>query len=284
MPVRIFRQEHGHFVERTANVGLSDTQGWWTSVTAADLDGDGRQDLVLGNLGLNSYIRASPKQPARLYVGDFFGNGTIEQILTFYKDSVSYPMAGRDEIIRLMPQLRSKYPSYAAFGASRIEDILPASELRNARILEAKLFSSVVALSTGRGTFALHALPTEAQFAPIYTSVIEDFDGDGRVDILSAGNFFGASPVEGRYDASYGLLLRGTGAGRFASVDMSESMLSIDGQVRHLRSIRGANGERLIAVARNNDGVQILRVDNGAERREVPESAKSQRARSPRER
>src|SRR5439155_673883 len=84
-------------------------------VVAGDVNGDGREDLVLGNLGLNSYLRASPAEPARLYVGDFGHNGTREQILTFYKHGVSYPLAGRDELVRLLPQLRSRYPSYAAF-------------------------------------------------------------------------------------------------------------------------------------------------------------------------
>src|SRR3989449_4543848 len=60
MPVRVFRQEHGRLVDRTAEAGLSGTEGWWNTVAAVDLNGDGRKDLVLGNLGLNSYLRASP--------------------------------------------------------------------------------------------------------------------------------------------------------------------------------------------------------------------------------
>src|SRR5574341_1324940 len=85
MPVRLFRQEGGRFVDRTAEAGLAGSEGWWNTVTAVDVNRDGRKDLVLGNLGLNSYIRASPIEPARLYVSDFFENGSLEQILTFYK-------------------------------------------------------------------------------------------------------------------------------------------------------------------------------------------------------
>jgi hypothetical protein len=259
MPVRVFRQENGRFVDRTTETGLSGTNGWWNHVTAVDLNEDGRQDLVLGNLGLNSYIRASRTEPARLYLRDFFGNGTLEQILTFYKHGVSYPLAGRDELVHMMPQLRSRYPSYASFGASRIEDILPASELRQANVLEAREFASAVALNRGNGSFDFRPLPIEAQFAPVYASLAEDFDSDGHTDLLVAGNFYGVTPLEGRYDASYGLLLRGDGAGHFEAVDLESSNLLIEGQVRHMALLRRANGERLILVARNDDWLQILR-------------------------
>lgn len=260
MPVRAFRQENGRFVDRTAQAGLSDTNGWWNSVTAVDLNGDGRTDLVLGNLGLNSYIRASRSEPARLYVHDFGQNGTPEQILTFYKNGVSYPLAGRDELVYLVTSLRSRYPSYASFGASRVEDIFSRSELGQARVLEAYRFASSVAVNNGNGTFTLRALPTEAQFAPVYASLADDFDGDGRVDLLLAGNFYGVTPVRGRYDASYGQLLRGSGDGTFVPVDMEESGLVIDGQVRDMKLLRHAGGRRgLIAIARNNDRLQILR-------------------------
>ena len=119
-------------MDRTAEAGFSGTNGWWNSVTVVNLRGNGRPDLILGNLGLNSYIRASPEEPARLYIHDFSHNGALEQILTFYKNGVSYPLADRDELLRAIPQLRSRYVSYADFGASRIQDIFPASELRQA--------------------------------------------------------------------------------------------------------------------------------------------------------
>ncbi len=265
MPVRVFHNENGKLVDRTKEAGLSGTNGWWNSVQAVDLRGNGRQDLVLGNLGLNSYLRATAKEPARLYINDFShsGGGNIEQILTFYKNGVSYPVAGRDELVKKIPLLLSKYPSYKSFGASRIEDIFPAADLKQTRVREAYMFASAVALNNGDGTFTVQPLPIEAQFAPIYASLAGDFDGDGKTDLLVGGNFYGVTPMLGRYDASYGLMLRGDGKGGFTPVDMEQSNLVIDGEVRDIKSLRGANGERLIVVARNNDKVIVLRQAGG---------------------
>ena len=261
MPVRVFHQENGKLVDRTKEAGLAGTNGWWNSVEAVDLRGNGRQDLVLGNLGLNSYLRASAKEPVRLYVGDFSrtGGGNVEQILTSYRNGVSYPIAGRDELLKKIPSLRAKFPSYKDFGAARIEDIFPAADLRDAQVREADTFASAIAVNNGDGTFTLGPLPIEAQFAPIYASVAGDFDGDGKTDLIVGGNLYGVMPTIGRYDASYGLLLAGDGRGGFTAVDMARSGLVIEGQVRDIRVLRGAAGQRLIVVARNNDGVVVFR-------------------------
>jgi len=224
MPVRVFHQENGKFVDRTREAGLSGTNGWWNTVQAVDLRGSGRQDLVLGNLGLNSYLQASRTEPTRLYVNDFSHSGgdNVEQILTTYKNGVSYPIAGRDELLQKFPALKNKFPTYGDFGASRIEDIFSAADIGQAQVREAYTFASAVALDNGNGTFTLQPLPVEAQFAPIYAIVAGDFDGDGKTDLLVGGNFYGVIPALGRYDASYGLMLRGDGAGQFAAVAAAE--------------------------------------------------------------
>jgi hypothetical protein len=257
--VRVLRQQDGRFVDVTAEAGLGETHGWWNTVAAVDLRGNGRMDLVLGNLGRNSYIRASADEPARLHISDFARTGGRQQILTFYKAGVCYPIAGRDDLVKLMPRLRSRYVSYADYGASRLEDIFDASELKSAQVLEAKEFSSVVALNNGDGTFSVAPLPVEAQFAPIRTVLADDFDGDGRTDLLVAGNFHGVTPMRGRYDASYGLLLRGDARGGLSAVDLETSGLVIEGEVRAMQLLRGANGARQVVVALNDAGLRMLR-------------------------
>ena len=281
MPVRLFRQRARDgssgaplFEDATAAAGLAGTEGWWNSVEAADLNADGRPDLVIGNLGLNSYIKATPGEPARLYVHDFGGTGALKQILTFYKDGVSYPIATRDEIVRQVPSLRGKFPSHASYGASRVEDIFPAAELKAAAVLEARTFATSVALNRGDGTFAMRPLPAEAQFAPVYASLARDFDGDGRTDLLLGGNFSGVTPLRGRYDASYGLLLRGDGAGGFTAVDMTASGVAVPGEIRALELLRTRRGPS-VAAARNDDTLVLLTPA-------VPASATSSLQRGPR--
>ena len=126
-------------------------------------------------------------------------------------------------------------------------------------LLESHTFASAVALNRGNGHFELRSLPIEAQFAPIYATVVGDIDGDGHPDLIVAGNLYGVAPVDGRYDASYGLLLHGDGNGNFAAVDMDRSGLEIDGQARHMVMLKRATGETLILVARNNDRLQVIR-------------------------
>jgi enediyne biosynthesis protein E4 len=258
-PIRVLRQEGGRFIDRTTESGLAGSSGWWSSLTVADVDADGLQDLVLGNLGRNAYVTATDSQPARLFVHDFGGNGTIEQVLTFYKHGVSYPLPGRDDLVKLIPALRPRFPTYASFGASRIEEIFAPDELRAATVLEARRLTSTIALARPGGTFLLQELPLVAQFAPIRAALVTDVDGDGTPDVLVAGNQYGVPTMLGRYDASHGVLLRGIGAGRTVAVTPDRLGVRLDGQVRQLALVRtGPSTPPLIAVARNDAPLSLL--------------------------
>ncbi|ARA92824.1 hypothetical protein AWN76_006360 [Rhodothermaceae bacterium RA] len=263
MPVRVFAQRAGRFVDATAERGLAGTEGWWNTVLPYDLDGDGDEDLVLGNLGLNSYVTASPEEPARLYVHDFDGNGSLDQILTVYRHGVSYPIATRDQLLKQIQPLRKAFPTYTAFGARQVTDLFPAARLDSAVVREARTMASAVAWNEGVQGFSLQALPMEAQFAPVQAALAADVDGDAHTDLLLAGNFYGVGPMRGRYDASYGQLLRGDGRGGFEAVPPYRANLWLHGDVRDLAMLRRPDGSRLLVVARNDDGLQLVRLRAG---------------------
>ena len=205
-------------------------------------------------------LTASRQQPARLYVGHFTHDRSVQPILTAYKNGVSYPVAGRDELTEAIPALRGRFPSYAAFGGSQIENLFPRSDVAQATVLETYDFASSVAINNGNGTFTVRPLPPEAQIAPVKAVLAGDFDGDGRTDLLLAGNELGVPPVFGPYDASYGLLLLGKADSGFEPIELPQDGLVLDGQVRHIKALRQAGGARLIVVARNDGKLQVLRI------------------------
>ena len=259
MPLRLFLQQDGQFVERTAEAGLGGTEGWWNTILAEDMDGDGDVDFVAGNLGQNAYLRADAEHPVRLYGSDFDANGQPDQVLTLYKNGNEYLFASLHELLLQFPTLAARYPTYAAFRGSRPEDLFGKEALANAEVKAAYTFDTVYGKNDGDGTFTLHPLPRQAQLAPVHALLAEDFDGDGNKDLILAGNFDGVPPRRGRYDAGYGWLLRGDGRGGFEAVEPSVSNLWLEGQIRALRWMQRADGSRLIVAARNDAALQIVR-------------------------
>lgn len=257
MAPRIWINRGGRLEEGANSTGLEGASGWWNSVRTADVNGDGAPDLVLGNAGTNGFLKASSAEPVRMYVHDFTGTGSTKQILTRYVGGVAYPLAGRDELVKLMPAIRGKYPSFASFGASRLEDLFEATDVAKAEVKTAATFESVVALNDGKGHFSLRPLPVEAQTSMIFASLVHDMNGDGHPDLLLAGNQYGVPPVLGRYDASRGALLLGDGTGAFRAAPANES-LPIDGQVRALSLVRRPGKPPWLAVARNGASLQLL--------------------------
>jgi len=264
MPIRVFVQQDGRFEDQTATAGFGAMNGWWNAVHATDLDGDGDTDLVAGNLGLNSLLKATPRQPVRLYRTDADGNDQRESILIYVNDGASYPFYGRDLLAQQIDGLTTRFPTYESFGDSQIDDLMPADRLDDATVRTAHTFAHVWAENQGDGTFALHNLPARAQMAPLYGLLADDIDGDGHRDLVAGGNYHDVRPEQGRYDASYGHWLRGTGDS-LTAVPPAESNLYLNGEVRALRMLRGADGTRFLIAARNNDQLQILRVQMDGE-------------------
>jgi hypothetical protein len=250
MPIQVFLNTEGK-LGRTEMPGLARSNGWWNRLEAADLDGDGDTDLVAGNHGLNSRFHASAAQPVRMYVSDFDRNGSIEQIVTRYFDTASYPLVLRHDLVRQMPYLKKKYLKYEAYKTQRIQDIFTPDELARAIILEAYQLSTCLLINDGRGNFSLKELPVQAQLSPVYGIEVFDFDGDSHADILLGGNLYRAKPEVGRYDASYGTFLKGDGTGNFRFLPPEQSGFLLDGEVRDIITVPYPKG-LCVLVARNN--------------------------------
>ncbi len=262
MPVLIFRNEskqgQNRFTNITEAAGLAGARGWWHCLIAGDFDGDGRTDLLAGNHGLNSRFRATPEHPVVMHVNDFDQNGTVEQIISVFDGQGTYPLVLRHNLVMQLPSLKKQYLKYENFAEQTIEDYFTPEQLSRSVVQKAEWMATSVLYNRGDGVFDLQALPAEAQFAPVYAALAKDVTGDGRIDLLLGGNLYGAKPEVGRYDASYGLLLEGTPGRGFRPLSPLASGLSLEGEVRGFAPIRIA-GENAILVARNNQGVRVLR-------------------------
>lgn len=250
MPLTVYIQsETGALENQTARYGLEGTNGWWNTLHATDIDGDGDMDVLAGNLGLNSRLRASAETPVSLFAGDLDSNGSLDHILTYYNGGKQHPLASRDELVRQVPALKRKYLRYEDYATVRLEDILDPDDSSLIR-KHAYLFASVCLINTG-DRFEVVPLPTEIQMFPVFAFASTDIDGDGAIDVLAVGNLSAVQPEFARYDAGYGALLFGDGTGRF--IGSEHSGFIVRGEGRDISLVRQADGTDLILVTRNDD-------------------------------
>ncbi len=234
---------------------LTDKKGWWNFILPVDLDNDGDIDLVAGNLGLNSRLKASPKEPVRIYYYDFDGNGKKEQLLTYYLDGRELPFAGKEELEQQMPGLKKNFLYAEDFAKATLKDIFPEEKLRKADTLSADYFSNAILINQGDLHFTVQPMPWEAQLSPYKDAVVVDANGDNLPDILLVGNYYENNIQIGRYDADFGTILLNRGGGKFTAGILNGLVLK--GQARHISPIK-ISGREAYIIVNNNDSTRVI--------------------------
>lgn len=256
MRIEVFLNFNGALQQATDAYGLEHTQGWWNTIAAHDIDGDGDQDFVAGNLGLNYKFHASPNVPLKVHCKDFDENGTYDIVLAKQVQATYYPVRGRTCSSVQMPFIEEKYPTFNAFADADIQEIYGEDQLTDALTYEAQLFESVYLLNQGSHFEIVH-LPVEAQIFPVRDIVFSDLDKDGHTDIILAGNKFDAEVETTRADAGKGLVIKGKGNGKFQPLSLTESGFYAPNDVRNLAKIKLINGSGIL-VTNNNEGMQLF--------------------------
>lgn len=257
MKVCVLMNNKGMFSDVTRRAGMDETSGWWNCIYPSDIDMDGDMDLIAGNLGLNSILKASTEEPVEMYLNDFDDNGTLDHVICSYQDGTSYPMASLDELSSQISDLKQKYPGYSDFGGKTARDIFGSKALKRSILKSAVLFESCIFLNGGDGTFEIKKLPVMAQFSPVRSILADDINRDGNIDIILIGNDYTAKPSMGRYDASYGWCLMGDPATGFSALMPDESGFKVSGDARRILSLE-VNGKKYLAAVVNDGELQTL--------------------------
>jgi hypothetical protein len=256
MPLYFLKNKEGVFEQTT----LEGTSGWWLGLSGADFDQDGDVDLVAGNLGLNARYPAQSENTVELFADDFDKNGSYDIVFSYFQNGNQYPLRGRDCFVAQNPAIALKFPSYASFAAATVEDIYTKKAIRNALHVQAKNFASCYLQNLGNGRFEIYNLPNESQLSPLHDILIQDFDGDGNLDILAAGNMYNVEVVTPRFDGGVGILLTGDGKGSFEALPARESGFFAPGDVKSLGMLtQCSNEEKLILVGNNNGALQVFK-------------------------
>ncbi|WP_031525813.1 VCBS repeat-containing protein [Dyadobacter crusticola] len=267
MPLTFLKNENGKL--RRIESGLENKKGWWGSLIAGDFDNDGDMDYIGGNLGANTLSRATDERPVHVYAKDFNNDGYFDAIPTiFYKaEDQSYkefPYNTRDDLGKQIIQVRQRFQEYSKFAQASLTDILKPEEMKDALHLTANWMKSSYIENLGNGKFSIRELPLQAQFAPIFGMIADDFDQDGNLDLLVSGNDYGSEVSVGRYDAFYGLVLRGNGNGTFQPLSHTKSGYLTKGNAKATVRIPTSGGNWLTATSQNRDSIRFHKSSHSA--------------------
>ncbi len=259
MPIKFYKNNSGVFKEVSQELLPGHTTGWWFSIEKGDFDNDGDLDLLVGNLGQNYKYQASPESPFKVYLNDFDGNDKADIVLSYKKGEKEFPVRGRQCSSQQMPAIKIKFQDYNSFASASLNQIYTDKMLEESLGYEITSFASVY-LENNDGKFTMRPLPQLAQLSSINKFVVDDFDSDGNLDVVLAGNLYNAEVETPRNDSSFGLLLQGNGKGDFVAKTMLESGLKIIGDVRGMELLN-LQGQKHILVAKNDDFMQLIKVN-----------------------
>jgi hypothetical protein len=271
MPIMSFKNMQGKFVDVTKKSGTEKQTGFWNSISAGDFDNDGDMDYAVGNMGLNSFYRASEKYPARIYGKDFNADGNYDAVPTLflrtsYLDNKiqEFPSQTRDDMIKQMISMRARFPNFNSYAISTIDKVLTEEERKGALVKEAVNFSSSILINDGQGHFIMTAMPLIAQVSNVNGMVSDDFDGDGNIDLILCGNDYGTEISVGRYDAMNGLLLKGNGKAGFEALSIAQSGIYIPGNAKAMVKLIGNKDSYQIISSQNREKLKVFRQESPA--------------------
>jgi hypothetical protein len=260
MNIRIYQNNNGILKNVNDSALKKNLAGWWNCIAGADIDNDGDTDYICGNLGLNTIFQGTDNYPLMIWAKDFDLNGIIDPIIVKYNKDENYqlqpyPLTTRDGLMTQVATLRKRVSTYRAFGQSTIFDLFTEEELAGSYQKNANFLQSAVLINDGSGKFEIMELPQEAQFAPIYGIVSQDFNVDGYLDLLLVGNDHSIEYMSGRIDAFNGLCLIGNGDGSFNALKPYESGFSVTGDAKGLVHLINESGKQLLLASQNKDSL-----------------------------
>jgi len=259
--VKYFHNNQGKgFEDWTEKAGFAAAgTGWWTSIAAADFNGDGRLDYVVGNVGLNTQYHADSDHPALLFSGDLSGGGSTQLIEAYYEGDRLYPWRSRRDMAAAIPSIVKRYPRNDSYARATLSEIFGEEKLAKARRFASTELRSGVFLSQPDGTYRFEPLPRIAQISPIQGLVAGNFGGD-HADIYAIQNSYAPIPSVGRFDGGLSQLLRGDGHGHFTTVPPAESNLVVPGDAKALVVLDlDQDGWPDFLVTRNNNTMLAFR-------------------------
>ncbi|WP_298506925.1 VCBS repeat-containing protein [uncultured Maribacter sp.] len=258
MPITVLKNNNGKFKNNKSTQDLENSTGWWFSIKSGDFDKDGDIDFIAGNLGQNFKYKANSEETFDIYLNDFDKNDKNDIVLSYYNDGKEYPLRGRECSSQQIPTIKKKFEDYASFSTATIEDVYTEKALENSLHYQVKSFASMY-IENKNGKLITHQLPIEAQLSNINQVIVQDFDKDGNLDAVVAGNLYSSEVETPKNDASNGLFLKGNGKGSFTPIKALESGLYIPGDVKDLNLISVGKQNYLLAT-KNSDSIQTVLV------------------------